>query len=321
MPTIRDSSKPARTTLALLALLFAFLAVIAVRPAAGLAAPVEPAEPPQLAFQPGSYDFGLQPVNNGSGQANLQLRNVGTEPVQVNSVEIPGGSEVFWFDTNCNGIWLQPNDACFVQAYFSPRDATEYATQLRANSGSYSFSADLTGTGGRAILAPASYSTDFGVAKVGSGVTHEIAVSNTGNMPGGAFIAVIAGGAVGSFQLLDENCTGVELVPAATCTLQVRFQPLSEGVKKATLGLFGDSDGGAQIILTGVGSAPDQVPDSPPPAAGGPVGANVVAGPPAGPPSKLHKRKPRIRRQHRRANLHSARRVVVTDLGNRPEGR
>src|SRR5262249_60648922 len=90
-----------------------------------------------------------------------------------------------------------------------------------------------------------------------AGTTREITIANTGNMPGGAFIAVIAGGAVGSFHLLDENCTGVELVPAATCTIQVRFQPLSEGVKKATLGLFGDNDGGTGVVLTGVGAAAD----------------------------------------------------------------
>jgi hypothetical protein len=76
-------------------------------------------------------------------------------------------------------------------------------------------------------------------------------------MPGGAFIAVIAGGAIGSFHLLDESCTGVQLAPAASCNLVVAFQPLSTGVKTARLGLFGDSDGGAQVTLTGVGTAPE----------------------------------------------------------------
>jgi hypothetical protein len=303
MPSIQRKSKPARTTLVLLAMLFTVLAVIAVRPAAGLAAPIEPVEPPQLAFEPGSYDFGLQPVNNGSGQANLQLRNTGTEAAQVNSVEIPGGSEFFWFNTNCNGYWLQPNETCSVQAYFSPRDATEYAAQLRANSGSYSFTADLTGTGGRAMLTPAAGSTDFGVAKVGSaGTIREIAVTNTGNMPGGAFIAVVAGGAVGSFQLIDENCTGIELVPAATCTLQVRFQPVSEGVKKATLGLFGDSDGGAGVILTGVGSAPDPAADQP--SASAPTVFTA-----ARPPHRAKRRRHRLRlhRRHGRVALDASR--------------
>ena len=68
---------------------------------------------------------------------------------------------------------------------------------------------------------------------------------------------MIAGGAIGSFHLLDENCTGIPLSPEATCTLLVSFQPLSTGVKTARLGLFGDSDGGTQITLTGVGIEPE----------------------------------------------------------------
>lgn len=315
MPAIRHKSKPARAVPVLLAMLFTFLAVIAVRPIAALAAP---AEPPQLAFEPGSYDFGLQPVNNGSSQANFQLRNTGTEEVHVDSLGIsPTGDESFWTNSMCPGMTLQPNETCWVQVYFSPRNATEYAVQLRANAGPYSFSADLSGTGGRAIFTPASNPTDFGVSAVGSaGTTREIAVSNTGNMSGGVFIAVIAGGAIGSFQLLDENCVGYLLAPAATCTAQVRFRPVSEGVKSATLSFFGEQDGGTQIVLTGVGSAPERVADPPPAPASGPATANGYAGPTAGPPGKPHGRRARIRRRHRRADLHGARRVLGARRGN-----
>jgi hypothetical protein len=295
-------------------MVFTILAVMAVRPVAGLAAPIEPPaepEPPQLSFEPGSYDFGLQSVNNGSSQANFQLRNTGSEAVHVDSVEIsPSGDGSFWTNTICPGMTLLPNETCWVQVYFGPRNASEYAVQLRANSGPYAFTAELTGTGGRASLEPAFNPTDFGVAKVGSaGTVHEITVTNNGNMPGGAFIAVISGGAIGSFQLLDENCTGRQLAPAATCTLQVRFRPLSEGVKTAMLGLFGDSDGGTQIALTGVGSAPDPAPPaaSGPAAAGGPVAA---VGPASGHKPKSHKGKRRhLKRHSKRAAVHSAARA------------
>jgi hypothetical protein len=294
-------------------MLLTLLAVIAVRPAAGLAAPVDPLEPPQLAFEPGSYDFGLQPLNWGAAQTTFQLRNTGSEAFQVGSPEFSGsGSGAFWTgNSNCYGTFLQPGEACYAQIYFGPGDAIEYVAQFRVSVGSYSFAADLTGTGGRAVLAPASASTDFGVAKVGSaGTTREIAVTNVGNIPGGAFIAVVAGGAVGSFQLLDENCTGVELVPAATCTLQVRFQPLSEGVKKATLGLFGDSDGSAQMVLTGVGSAPD--PPAAGPSAGGAAPAAAGAAPAFRPHKKHPKRRLRLRRRHGRVALDAGR--VLTRL-------
>ena len=106
--------------------------------------------------------------------------------------------------------------------------------------------------------APVSDPTSFGAVAVGSaGVTKTIEITNRGNYPGGAFIAIIAGGAIGSFHLLDENCTGIPLSPEATCSLLVNFQPLSTGVKTARLGLFGDSDGGSQITLTGIGTEPE----------------------------------------------------------------
>ncbi len=243
-------------------MLFTVLAVFAVRPVASLAAPPEPPEPPQLAIEPDHYDFGLQPLNWGSREAGFQLRNVGAEAFQVGSPQIVGsGSEAFWANGSpCYGSYLQPGESCSVQVYFSPHAAVEYMAQFRVSVGSYSFGANLTGTGGQAAFLPGVNPIDFGTAKVGSaGVTREIVVTNTGNMPGGVFIAVIAGGAIGSFQILDENCTGVELAPGATCMLQVRFQPLSEGVKKATLGLFGDNEGPTPLVLTGVGAAPDLV--------------------------------------------------------------
>jgi hypothetical protein len=308
MPSLRHSSKPARIPIVLLAMVFTILAVMAVRPLASLAAPIEPpAEPeaPQLVIEPGSYDFGLQPLNWGSRETSFQLRNAGNEAFQLGWPEIVGpGHEAFWTNYSpCYGSYLQPGESCSVGVYFGPHDAVEYDAQFKLSVGSYSFAADLSGVGGRAAFTPASNPTDFGVAKVGSpGVTREIQVTNTGNMPGGMFIAVIAGGAIGSFQILDENCTGVELAPAATCTVQVRFQPFSEGVKKATLGLFGESEGPMPIGLTGVGSAPD-------PASASTPFTSTIAGPDR---PKAGKHRPRGHRRHKRHRLvvHDARMVL-----------
>ncbi|MET0306907.1 MAG: choice-of-anchor D domain-containing protein [Solirubrobacterales bacterium] len=311
MLSIRQKSKPARTTFILLGFAIALLALMATRPAAGLAAPPEPVEPPQLSVEPGSYDFGLHPLNWGSTQTYFQLRNAGAEAFQISSGEITGpGSGAFSTGySNCYGTTLQPGESCSAQVYFGPYDAVEYNAQFRVNVGSYSFSADLSGTGGRATFAPAANPTDFGVAKVGSaGTIREITISNTGNMPGGMFIAVIAGGAIGSFQIIDENCTGVEIAPAATCTVQVRFQPASEGVKKATLGLFGENEGPTPIVLTGVGSAPDPVAST---------GATGVAGTAAfdaasqGSKASKRKRRPGLRKHRRKgASVQSARLVL-----------
>lgn len=306
MPSLRHSSKSART-FALLGFLIACLTVLAVRPVASLAAPEEPTEPPQLAIEPDHYDFGLQPLNWGSSQANFQLRNAGAEQIQLGWPEISGtGSSAFSAgSSSCYGSYLQSGESCWVQVYFGPQSAVEYGAQFKVNVGSYWFAADLTGTGGRAAFEADSDPVDFGVAKVGSaGNTREIEIANTGNMPGGFFIAVIAGGAIGSFQIVEESCTGVQLVPAATCALQVRFQPLGEGVKKATLGLFGESEGPTPIVLTGVGSGPDSASAG----ASGTLAAAAATGPRR--KSGKSRRKPHRHLKRHRAGVQSARVVL-----------
>lgn len=251
-------------------LLVATCALLTAIPAAALGAPEggeEPPAVPQLAFEPDSYDFGLQEANRSNSQANFQLRNVGSVPAPVYSVNIVGpGSGAFWTgNIDCFSHPLEPGETCSVQVNFNPYDAVPFSAQLSASSDAGTgATVELSGEGGRPALTAASNPTNFGAVPVDSGaVIKTIDVTNQGNMPGGAFIAVISGGAVGSFHLLDENCTGFLLSPAATCNLQVSFEPISTGAKTARLFLVGDGDGGVQITLTGVGLEPEPIADVP----------------------------------------------------------
>jgi hypothetical protein len=214
---------------------------------------------PDLTFEPASYDFGLQGVNSGSSQTNLQVRNTGAAPVQVNSLDIIGsGSNAFWTGfSSCFGTTLQPKDTCTVQVNFGPNDAVPFSAQLQATANGVSFTADLSGQGGRADVTGSPNPADFGSTTTGQqGAVRTITLTNNGNLPGGFFVAVISGGDVASFRLLHENCTGSPLDPSASCTAQVRFEPDSSGPKVAQLSFFGDQDGGAQVNLTGVGIDP-----------------------------------------------------------------
>jgi hypothetical protein len=242
--------------------LIAVCALFAAIPTAASAAPQPGEEPPlpQIAFEPGSYDFGLHEANRETSQTNFQLRNVGGVSAPVYSILVVGsGSSAFWTgNSDCFNHPLEPNETCSIQVNFNPYDALPFSAQLRAESdGGTSFIAGLSGEGGRPELIAATNPTNFGSVAVGSGgVTKTVDVTNQGNMPDRAFIAIISGGAVGSFHLLDENCTGIPLSPDATCNLQVNFNPISSGAKTARLFLVGDGEGGAQISLTGVGLDP-----------------------------------------------------------------
>jgi Abnormal spindle-like microcephaly-assoc'd, ASPM-SPD-2-Hydin len=211
---------------------------------------------PQLTFSPSSYDFGLQRVYENRN-TNLQLTNSGEATVQLNNFEMLGGNGSFWTgNTNCWNQSLQPGQSCYVEVSFSPQDALAYTAELRATANGYGFNAGLSGQGGRAIIEATPNPADFGPLTVGAvGAAQTITVTNSGNIPAGFFIGIVAGGDSASFQLLAENCTGGELMPHSSCTAQVRFRPQDAGPKAAYMAFFGDNDGGAMIGLKGEGIA------------------------------------------------------------------
>ncbi len=255
----------------------------------------------QLGFQPASHDFGLQQVYS-TAQTNFQLRNEGEVQAPIYSLETAGpDSGSFWVGGgDCYGKTLEPGESCSLQVNFNPGDMRPYSAQVRVGSAEgATFTAALSGEGGRSIFTPATDPTNFGSVAVGAPpITRTIDVTNTGNMPGGVFIAVISGGAVGSFHLLDENCTNTLLSPAATCNAVVRFQPISTGAKTARFSLFGESDGGAQATLTGIGLEPD------PPVADSPQAAVVTQA--KAPRKRRVRRNPRRHRTLKRGRRHRA---------------
>lgn len=295
MFSLRSKSGPAGFASALTFFLTAF--VFLALPVTANAAPEggeepSPPAPPQIALEPGGYDFGLLEANRESRETTFQLRNTGSVAAPVYSLEVTGSSSWSFStgNTSCFLHPLEPGEACYVQVAFHPQEVGSLSAQLRAvTEGGISTTADLSGEGGRSHLAAGTDPTNFGAVAVGSaGVARTIDITNEGNLPGGAFIAVIAGGAVGSFHLLDENCTGVLLSPGASCNLQVNFTPVGTGVKTARLLLVGDGDGGTQITLSGVGLDPEPAaaPDAPPP---------VTA---VGKPRRGHRARSRPRRRH-----------------------
>ena len=152
---------------------------------------------------------------------------------------------------------MQPGETCSAEIYFSPNEAGPYAIQLQASASGENFTANLSGEGGQAIVTAAPNPTDLGMATVGStSAIQSIVISNEGNVPTSFFIGIVAGGDSGSFQLLDENCTGAQLMPSGSCTAHVRFRPHAAGPKAAYLAFFGDSEGGAMVGLRGEGVAP-----------------------------------------------------------------
>src|SRR6478609_6843163 len=153
MFSLRSKSESARIAPA--ATLFAAVCLIlAAIPALAAAAPAEGEEPPlpQLAFEPGSYDFGLHEANRENSQTSFQLRNVGSVPAPIYSIQPVGsGSSAFWTGhSDCFNHALEPGETCSIQVSFNPDEVAPFSAQLRAESElGTSFSAALSGEGGR----------------------------------------------------------------------------------------------------------------------------------------------------------------------------
>jgi hypothetical protein len=216
------------------------------------------AVPSKLGFGPESYDFGLQQINREGVSASFKVVNNGEGAVQLGNFEIGGpGSGAFWIGNgDCGGRWLEPGEACTIEVWFNPHERSGYEAELRANVSGHVFSAGLRGQGGGAVVETPENPVGFSPATVGTeGEVRTITLSNYGDLPAAIFISVVAGGDSGSFELLDENCTAAELVPAGTCTAHVRFTPRGPGLKTARLAFFGDGSDGMMVFLQGEGVA------------------------------------------------------------------
>ena len=179
---------------------------------------------PQLAFAPGSYDYGVQPPDSEQ-ETGFQVTNTGEASVRVENPEIvgPGFSAFFIGSSDCSGRLLNPSESCSLQVHFSPHDPVAYSAQARVSANGVFFTADLTGVGGQSIVEGSPNPADFGAATVGgTGALRTITLTNSGNIAAPAyFTGAISGGDAGSFRLLDESCTAAALEPAASCTAHV----------------------------------------------------------------------------------------------------
>lgn len=219
---------------------------------------------PQLSFSPAGLDFGIQRLNQSRSEW-MQVTNSGEAPTRISWLGTEGkDSGNFWVSYNdCwSGRLLAPGESCGIQVNFNPWEIRDFEAKVAATADNVSFSAPLTGVGGESLLASEANPFEFGSAAVGGeGEVRTILLRNEGNLGGGYFIAVIAGGDIGSFELIDESCTGEEIAPAATCVAHVRFEPVRVGPKTARLAMFGDG-AGAMVFLRGTGEPAAATPES-----------------------------------------------------------
>jgi hypothetical protein len=227
--------------------------------AAAVALPATAGAVTSVAFDPSSFDFGVISPNGQQPRQTVQLRNTGTDLVQVNGLQTTGADpNAFFVNQNpCVGTTLAPagqsGDSCPVEVGFSPFDRRSSTAQLEATTlNGPTATLALAGTSGHVALDAAPQ--DFGSSAVGEpGTTRVITATNQGNLEANLFVALITGPDIDAFHVLGESCTSSPVAPGGgTCSVRVRFQPSAPGVKRARLALIGDDDANLRVDLSGL---------------------------------------------------------------------
>jgi len=105
---------------------------------------------------------------------------------------------------------------------------------------------------------------DFGSIVVGvPSALQTLTVTNVAASSVGPLVPSLAGNHPGDFALGTDTCTGATLLPAGTCTIEVRFVPTTPGVRNGLVRLMVGSTIIADGIVQGIGEPSDPISISP----------------------------------------------------------
>lgn len=211
----------------------------------------------QLSITPSStIDFGSQLINTESPSQTLTVTNTGTASTDV-TISITGSNQDQFELTGDTYITLTPTSSSNVSVKFHPTTTgPKTATLAASGTGGCVSTVSLSGTGiGTASLVVSPLSYDFGSVNVEeTSPSYTFVLLNNGTAAVNGVIS-ITGASASSFSFQSGGGSYPNLNPQEERLILVRFNPLSAGIKTATLQITG----GANTIsatITGTGVIP-----------------------------------------------------------------
>ncbi len=217
----------------------------------------------ELTPSPTALAFGPRDVDDGPGAVETAtITNTGTQTVTMTALTLAGESTQFSRlaggagDCTATTV-LAPGASCTLRMRFDPTSTGAKAATLTVASNAPAVPIGLSGTGVRTQLTRTPSTLAFGVQGVADGATaiQTSTLTNTGTELVSLSALTLSGDATEFVRVTDEagDCTPVtQLDPAETCTLRVRFDPVSSGAKAATLTVVSNASSIA-VALTGDG--------------------------------------------------------------------
>jgi Abnormal spindle-like microcephaly-assoc'd, ASPM-SPD-2-Hydin len=230
----------------------------------GLGAP-PPA--PAITFTPGTLNFSALSAGSTSLPLSVTLTNSGNAALNISSIGL-GGSNPADFSapsSNCTAAPIAPGASCIATESFTPLAVgfRQAALVFADNAAGSPQSITLIGTEVSSSSGPAlkflPTTVNFPALSQGTSSVQTVTVTNSGNAPATITAIILRGSNPADFSAPAGTCTGVPLLPNASCTVNETFTPSAAGVRQAVLTFTDNASGSPQsvaLIGTGINSPP-----------------------------------------------------------------
>jgi len=218
---------------------------------------------PDIKLTPDTYDFGEITSGLSLPYATFTVSNIGTAELVIGSATLSGSnaSDFRIQRDDCSMKKLAPSADCMLEIGFVPAGLGYKRASINVPSNDPDTPVGyiiLSGT----VVAPDIRiypdSKDFGRVRLGE--TSEPASFSIGNIGTGNLIIHeigISGSGAQDFHIQRNDCSGGNLSPRKTCTLELVFTPVSEDFRSGTLDILSSDPDTPEIHipLSGIGTA------------------------------------------------------------------
>ena len=225
---------------------------------------------PLAVVSPLSVNFGNVPVGITPSQT-ITLKNSGTQPLQIVSVNILGNNIAqFLLANGCPPTsMLAAGDSCAILISFTPSAAGTFSANLNItdNSGDISGALQTVPLNGTATqpaplvsISPAAL-VFAGQAAGTASAPQTVTIKNQGSATLNVSSISITGSDASNFGIVPAGSSPCPasgtLANGASCTVAINFTPVSSGTKNASLSVADNAAGSPQTVsLTGTAVAP-----------------------------------------------------------------
>ena len=199
-----------------------------------------------VSLSPGIVTFAATTVHAAAAAQSVTVTNAGTAAVSLGSPVVTGVD--YTLAANTCSTTLNAGAACTLSVGFTPTiEGVRNGTLSLADSAN-NHTVTLTGSGSAGDLTLSTSSLAFADTTVNAtSAAQAITVTNTGS----ASLTLGSLTLTGDYTETD-TCANAVLAPSRTCSVSVRFQPVSTGPRAGTLTFTSNSGGnaGAHTLIT-----------------------------------------------------------------------